>query len=48
MRFEQVAAIVNAVEVEADIVGLAITEYMPWSAIMLSHAMCSLPLLGNG
>ncbi|MBQ0820678.1 arginase family protein [Microvirga sp. HBU67558] len=47
MRFEEVAAILNAVAAEADIVGLAITEYMPWSAIKLSRALRSLPLLGN-
>jgi arginase len=45
MRFEQVAAILDAVAAEADVVGLAITEYMPWSAIELSHSLRSLPLL---
>jgi arginase len=48
MQFEEVAAILNAVAAEADIVGLAITEYMPWSAIKLSHSLRSLPLLGDG
>jgi arginase len=48
MRFEEVAAILNAVAAEADIVGLAITEYMPWSAIGLSRSLHSLPLLGDG
>jgi arginase len=45
MRFEEVAAILRAVGAEADIVGLAITEYRPWSAIKLSHDLRSLPLL---
>jgi arginase len=48
MRFEEVAAILKAVVMEADIVGLAITEYMPWSAIKLSQSLRSLPLLGGG
>ena len=33
MRFAQVSGILNAVAAEADIVGLAITEYLPWSVI---------------
>jgi arginase len=48
MRFEEVAALLNAVAAEADIVGLAITEFMPWSAIKLSQSLRSLPLLGSG
>lgn len=45
MRFEDVAAILQAVGAEADIVGLAITEYLPWSAIRLSSDLRKLPLL---
>lgn len=41
MRFEEVAA-------EVDLVGLAITEYMLWRTIELSHPLRSLLLLGNG
>ncbi len=47
MRFEEVARILRAVDAEADIVGLAIAEYMPWSAIRLSKALQTLPLLGG-
>lgn len=47
MRFEEVAGILRAVDAEADIVGLAIAEYMPWSAIGLSKALRTLPLLGT-
>jgi arginase len=47
MRFEDVAMILTVVAAEAGIVGLAITDYMPWSAIKLSRALRSLPLLGN-
>lgn len=45
MTFEDVAAILQAVGAEADIVGLAITEFMPWSMIRLSSSLRSLPLL---
>lgn len=47
MRFEDVAKILRAVDAEADIVGLAIAEYMPWSAIRLSKSLQTLPLLGK-
>jgi arginase len=47
MRFEQVAAVLDAVAAEADIVGLAITEFMPWSMIALSRSLNSLPLLAD-
>jgi arginase len=46
MRFEEVAAILDAVAAETDIVGLAITEHLPWRAIELSRSLHSLPLLG--
>ena len=48
MRFAEVASILNAVAKEAEIVGLAVTEYMPWSAIELSKSLRTLPLLGGG
>ncbi|MDK1373573.1 MULTISPECIES: arginase family protein [unclassified Sinorhizobium] len=47
MRFEEVARILRAVDAEADVVGLAIAEYMPWSAIQLSKSLQTLPLLGK-
>jgi arginase len=47
MRFEEVASCLNAVAADADIVGLALTECMPWSAIKLSHSLRSLSLLGD-
>jgi arginase len=46
MRFEDVARILRAVDGEADIVGLAIAEYLPWDAICLSQWLSTLPLLG--
>ena len=47
MRFAQVSGILNALAAEADIVGLAITEYLPWSVIEFAKALNTLPLLGN-
>jgi arginase len=46
MKFEEVAGILNAVNAEADVVGIAITEYLPWDAIRLSSLLDTLPLLG--
>ena len=48
MRLAQVSGILKAVAAEADIVGLAITEYLPWSVIEFAKAPNTLPLLGNG
>ena len=48
MRFTQVSGILNAVAAEADIVGLAIAEYLPWSVIEFAKALNTLPLLGTG
>ena len=48
MTFEQVAGILRAVAAEADIVGLTITEFMPWNMIRLSRSLSALPLLQNG
>jgi arginase len=45
MTFEEVARILKAVDAEADIVGLAIAEYLPWDAIGLSRSLSTLPLL---
>lgn len=45
MTFEEVAGILNAVKAEADIVGLAITEFLPWDAIRLADSLGTLPLL---
>jgi arginase len=46
MTLEEVARILSAVDTEADIVGLAIAEYLPWDAICLSGWLSTLPLLG--
>jgi arginase len=46
MKFEDVASVLGAVGAEADIVGLAITEFMPWEMIALSRSLRLLPLMG--
>lgn len=48
MRFDEVAALLQAVAAEADIVGLGISEFMPWEMIRLSGALATLPLLDGG
>jgi hypothetical protein len=45
-HFAQVSEILNAVASEADIVGLAIAEYLPWSVVEFAKALNALPLLG--
>lgn len=46
MRLPDVAGILNAVSAEADIVGLSIAEFTPWTMIELSRSLRTLPLLG--
>jgi arginase len=46
MQFAHVAEILNAVNAQADIVGLTIAEYLPWSVIEFAKALDTLPLLG--
>jgi arginase len=48
MNLEQVAGILHAVAAEAGVVGMAITEFMPWNMIRLSRSLRSLPLLKDG
>ena len=47
MKFEEVVSILSAVGAEADIVGLAITEFMPWDMIGLSTPCASLRFRGS-
>jgi arginase len=47
MQFAQVSDILNAVAAEADIAGLAIAEYLPWSVIEFAKALNTLPLLNS-
>jgi arginase len=47
MTIEEVQSILQAVAGEAEVVGLAITEYLPWSAIKLADPLDTLPLLGR-
>ena len=43
-HFAQVSEILNAVASEADIVGLAIAEYLPWSVVEFAKTLNALPL----
>jgi arginase len=47
MRFEEVASILNAVGAEADIVGLAITEYLPGAQSSCRGRYRSLAMVGR-
>lgn len=47
MSVGQVVRLLNDVAAVADVVGLAIAEYMPWEAIATRHLLRKLPLLGG-
>lgn len=47
MTLPQIQRVLLSVSSVSEIVGLAITEYLPWSAIELSRELRKLPLLGN-
>lgn len=47
MTLQQVVRLLNDVAKEADVVGLGITEHMPWDAIALREALADLPLVGK-
>jgi arginase len=46
MRLEQVVRLLNDVAAATDLVGLAITEHLPWDMLELRNALRKLPLLG--
>lgn len=45
MRLDQVMRLLNDVGTQTDIVGLAITEHLPWDMLRLSEALGELPVL---
>ncbi len=45
MRLDQVVRLINDMSVQTDIVGLAITEFLPWNMLRLSEALGDLPIL---
>lgn len=45
MRLDQVVRLLNDVGTQTDIVGLAITEHLPWDMLRLSEALGELPIL---
>jgi arginase len=47
MKLPHVANVLNAVAGEAEIVGLAIAEYLPWSVIDFGRSLETLPLLNT-
>lgn len=48
MTLPQVVALLSDVAKHVDVVGLGITEYMPWDAMALRKAFEELPLFGKG
>lgn len=47
MTLPQVVKLLGDVANEVDVVGLGITEHVPWDAIALSEALSKLPLIGK-
>jgi hypothetical protein len=47
MHFVQVFTILNEIAGNAEIMGSAITEHLPWSVIDFAKVLNALPLLGN-
>lgn len=47
MTLAQVVRLLSDVTSQVEVVGLGITEYMPWDAIALRDALSKLPLLGQ-
>ncbi|KAA6205017.1 MAG: arginase family protein [Candidatus Tokpelaia sp.] len=45
MYMEQIQAVLQAAAQEFDIVGLAVTEYLPWNTLKLAQDLAKLPLL---
>lgn len=45
MTFAQVLRIIRDVSATCDVVGLGITEHMPWDAINLQNALAGIPIL---
>jgi len=47
MELEQVIGLLRAVDAETPVVGLAVTEFLPWKMIELGKTLARLPLLGG-
>lgn len=45
MRLEQVVRLLNDVGRAADIVGLAVTEFLPWDMLRLKNGLAALPIM---
>lgn len=46
MRLEQVMRVLQDVGAHADMVGLAITEHLPWDMLRLKNSLAELPIMG--
>lgn len=47
MTIPQIVRLINDVAVHADVVGLGVTEHLPWDALALRNMLRQLPLLGR-
>lgn len=47
MSIEQVVRLLGDVAKVVDVVGIGITEYLPWDALVLKNMMAKLPLIGG-
>jgi arginase len=47
MTFEQILRIIRDVSAACDVVGLGITEHMPWYAINLRDTLAGIPILAG-
>ena len=47
MTMAQIVRLLNDVAAVADIVGLGVTEHMPWDALALKTMLNDLPLIGR-
>lgn len=47
LSIEQVLKVLSDIAEKADIVGLGITEHLPWDALALKHMLARLPLIGD-
>jgi arginase len=48
MTIPQVIRLLNDVADHVEVVGLGITEHLPWDALVIRDMLRKLPLVGNG
>ena len=47
MKMEQIVRLLSDVSKEVDVVGLGITEHLPWDSLALRNMLAKLPLIGS-